>query len=61
MVVNIATAGGKVVLGGLLVLISPLTAGRTLVDGVRLVGYGLGYFRAMAGRRSRHYEVLQGE
>jgi glycosyltransferase involved in cell wall biosynthesis len=59
--VNIATAGGKIIFGGLLVLISPLTAGRTLVDGVRLVGYGLGYYGAMAGRRSRHYEVLQGE
>ena len=59
--VNIATAGGKIIFGGLLVLVSPLTAGRTLVDGVRLVGYGLGYYRAMAGRRSRHYEVLQGE
>ena len=58
--VNIATAGGKVVAGGFLVLISPLTAGRTLVDGVRLVGYGLGYGYAMAGRRSRHYEVQQG-
>jgi succinoglycan biosynthesis protein ExoM len=58
--VNIATAGGKVIFGGLLVLISPLTAGRTLVDGVRLVGYGLGYGYAMAGRRSRHYEVQQG-
>jgi len=59
--VNIATAGGKVIAGGFLVLVSPLTAGRTLVDGVRLVGYGLGYGYAMAGRRSRHYEVLQGE
>jgi hypothetical protein len=49
-----------VIFGGLLVLISPLTAGRTLVDGVRLVGYGLGYGYAMAGRRSRHYEVQQG-
>lgn len=58
--VNIATAGGKVIAGGFLVLISPLTAGRTLVDGVRLVGYGLGYGYAMAGRRSRHYEVQQG-
>jgi succinoglycan biosynthesis protein ExoM len=58
--VNIATAGGKVIFGGLLVLVSPLTAGRTLVDGVRLVGYGLGYGYAMAGRRSRHYEVQQG-
>jgi glycosyltransferase involved in cell wall biosynthesis len=58
--VNVATAGGKVILGGLLVLVSPLTAGRTLVDGVRLVGYGLGYGYAMAGRRSRHYEVQQG-
>ncbi|HET7715355.1 MAG TPA: glycosyltransferase family A protein [Bauldia sp.] len=59
--VNIATAGGKVIAGGVLVLLSPLTAGRTLVDGVRLVGYGIGYANAMAGRRSRHYEVLQGE
>jgi succinoglycan biosynthesis protein ExoM len=58
--VNIATAGGKVIFGGFLVLVSPLTAGRTLVDGVRLVGYGLGYGYAMAGRRSRHYEVQQG-
>ena len=58
--VNIATAGGKVIAGGFLVLVSPLTAGRTLVDGVRLVGYGLGYGYAMAGRRSRHYEVQQG-
>ena len=58
--VNIATAGGKVIFGGLLVLVSPLTAGGTLVDGVRLVGYGLGYGYAMAGRRSRHYEVQQG-
>ena len=59
--VNIATAFGKTVLGGFLFLISPLTMGRTLVDGTRLVGYGLGYTLAMAGRRSRHYEVLQGE
>jgi hypothetical protein len=58
--VNVATAGGKVIFGGFLVLVSPLTAGRTLVDGVRLVGYGLGYGYAMAGRRSRHYEVQQG-
>jgi glycosyltransferase involved in cell wall biosynthesis len=59
--VNIATAGGKMIAGGFLVLVSPLTVGRTLVDGVRLVGYGVGYGFAMAGRRSRHYEVLQGE
>lgn len=59
--VNIATAFGKTVLGGFLFLISPLTMGRTLVDGTRLVGYGVGYTLAMAGRRSRHYEVLQGE
>ena len=49
------------IFGGLLVLVSPFTAGRTLVDGVRLVGYGLGYGYAMAGWRSRHYEALQGE
>ena len=42
-------------------LVSPLTLGRTLVDGTRLVGYGVGYTLALAGRRSRHYEVLQGE
>ncbi len=59
--VNVATAAGKVIFGGLLVLVSPLTAGRTLVDGVRLVGYGIGYGYAMAGGRSRHYEALQGE
>ena len=59
--VNIATAFGKTVLGTFLVLVSPLTMGRTLVDGTRLVGYGVGYTLAMAGRRSRHYEVLQGE
>lgn len=58
--INIATAGGKVIAGSFLVLVAPLTAGRTLVDGVRLVGYGLGYSYAMAGRRSRHYEVQQG-
>ncbi|MCB1498657.1 MAG: glycosyltransferase family 2 protein [Bauldia sp.] len=58
--VNVATAAGKVILGGFLVAVSPLTLGHTLVDGVRLVGYGLGYGRAMAGRKSRHYEVLQG-
>ncbi len=58
--VNIATAGGKVIAGSFLVLVSPLMLGRTLVDGVRLVGYGLGYGYAMAGRRSRHYEVQQG-
>ncbi|MBN9020942.1 MAG: hypothetical protein J0H08_02360 [Rhizobiales bacterium] len=57
---NVATAGGKVIAGSFLVLVAPLTAGRTLVDGVRLVGYGLGYGYAMAGRRSRHYEVQQG-
>jgi glycosyltransferase involved in cell wall biosynthesis len=59
-IVNIATAAGKVILGGFLVAVSPLTLGRTLVDGVRLVGYGLGYGHAMAGRKSRHYEALQG-
>lgn len=59
--VNIATAFGKALLGSILILVSPLTLGRTLVDGVRLVGYGVGYTLAMAGRRSRHYEVLQGE
>jgi len=58
--VNLATAGGKVIFGGFLVLVAPLTAGRTLVDGVRMVGYGLGYGYAMAGRRSRHYEVQPG-
>ncbi|MCP4382718.1 MAG: CDP-archaeol synthase, partial [Hyphomicrobiales bacterium] len=59
--VYIATAAGKMVFGSLLVLASPLTLGRTLVDGTRLVGYGVGYTLALAGRRSRHYEVLQGE
>lgn len=59
--VNIATAAGKMIFGSLLVLASPVMLGRTLVDGVRMVGYGVGYTLAMAGRRSRHYEVLQGE
>jgi glycosyltransferase involved in cell wall biosynthesis len=59
--VNIATAAGKMIFGTFLVVISPLALGRTLVDGTRLVGYGVGYTLAMAGRRSRHYEVLQGE
>lgn len=59
--VNIATASGKMILGTILVVISPLLLGRTLVDGVRLVGYGVGYLAALAGRRSRHYEALQGE
>ncbi|WP_421726735.1 glycosyltransferase family 2 protein [Bauldia sp.] len=59
--VNVATAAGKMVFGSVLVVISPVTLGRTLVDGIRLVGYGVGYTLAMAGRRSRHYEVLQGE
>jgi len=59
--VNIATAAGKMIFGTFLVLISPLALGRTLVDGTRLVGYGVGYTLAMAGRRSRHYEVMQGE
>lgn len=59
--VNIATAVGKMIFGTFLVVISPFTMGRSLVDGVRLVGYGCGYTLAMAGRRSRHYEVLQGD
>jgi GT2 family glycosyltransferase len=59
--VYIATAAGKMIFGTFLVVISPFTLGRTLVDGTRLVGYGVGYTLAMAGRRSRHYEVLQGE
>jgi glycosyltransferase involved in cell wall biosynthesis len=59
--VSLATAAGKVIFGGLLVLVSPLTAGRTLVDGVRLVGYGLGYGHALAGGRSRHYEAAHGK
>ena len=59
--VNIATSAGKIAFGVVLVIVSPLTLGRTLVDGARMLGYGVGYAAALGGRKSRHYEALQGD
>lgn len=59
--VNLATSAGKIVFGAVLVVVSPFTLGRTLVDGARMLGYGVGYAAAIGGRKSRHYEALQGD
>lgn len=53
--VIVTTMIAKWMLGSVLLLAAPLTAGRTLVDGFRSFGFGVGYWRALMGRRSQHY------
>ena len=57
----VAAIVGKFIVGTVLVAAGPCTGGRTLVDGARSFGWGVGYGYALAGRKSRHYEALQGD
>lgn len=57
----VAAIVGKFIVGTVLVAAGPFTGGRTLVDGARSFGWGVGYGYALAGRKSRHYEALQGD
>lgn len=58
---SLAAILGKFVVGTALLVAAPFTLGRTLVDAARSYGWGVGYAYALAGRKSRHYEALQGE
>jgi glycosyltransferase involved in cell wall biosynthesis len=57
----VAAVVGKFIVGTVLVLAAPFSGGRTLVDAARSYGWGVGYVYALAGRKSRHYEALQGD
>ena len=58
---SVAAIVGKFIVGTGLILAVPFTGGRALVDAARSFGWGIGYAYALAGRKSRHYEALQGE
>lgn len=58
---SLAAIVGKFVVGIALTVAAPFTAGRTLVDAARSFGWGVGYVYALAGKKSRHYEALQGD
>ncbi|MBZ0227343.1 MAG: glycosyltransferase family 2 protein [Bauldia sp.] len=58
---SLAAIVGKFIVGTALFAAAPVTGGRTLVDGARSFGWGVGYVYALAGRKSRHYEALQGD
>ena len=58
---SLGAIAGKLIVGGALFIAAPFTGGRTLVDGARSFGWGVGYAYALAGRRSRHYQSLAAE
>ena len=61
LVSSVAAIVGKFIVGAGLLAAAPFARGRTLVDAARSFGWGVGYVYALAGRKSRHYEALQGD